>query len=364
MVSKLAIVTDDILQAFGLDFNSEISTFHGGHINDTFLVKTAHRKYMLQRINKFVFKKPEHIMTNILNVTEFLHKKIIDAGGNPEREALTIVRTIDEKIYYIDNNAEYWRCLIFIDGTKAYESASNANMLFEAGFAFGNFQNSLSDYPADTLFEIIKDFHNTPVRYEQLITAAKEDKIGRLSSVKAEIDFAKARKEDTQLLMKLFSDGKLPNRVTHNDTKMSNILFDENTGKAICTIDLDTVMPGLAAFDFGDSIRAGAATAAEDEVDLSLVNFNLEYFEAYAKGYLKAAGKSLTETEINTLANGAVLITLEVGMRFLADYLNGDVYFKIAYPQHNLDRARNQFKLASEMEKQLETMNEIILRLI
>lgn len=235
-------------------------------------------------------------------------------------------------------------------------------MLREAGRAFGEFQSLLCDYPADTLHETIVDFHNTPVRFAQLREAAEKNAAGRLSQVEAEMAFAAQREADGSLLMDLLREGKLPLRVTHNDTKMSNVLMDNETGKAVCVIDLDTVMPGLTAFDFGDSIRAGASTAAEDEADLSKVHFDLDLFAAYTEGFLSAAGDALTPLELQTLPDGARLMTLEVGIRFLADYLNGDVYFRTAYPEHNLVRARNQFQLVREMEEKRAGMDAIIQR--
>lgn len=356
-----AIVTEDLLAAFGLIPTSPATVFTGGHINDTFRVGTKDTYYMLQRINKYVFPEPLKIMDNMCAVTDFIKNKVSKAGGNPDRETLQITKTTDGKTCYIDEYGEYWRCIPYINNTTAYETANEPDMLREAGLAFGSFQNLLSDYPADTLHEIIKDFHNTPARYSQLTEAVQKNAAGRLSGIQPELEFAQTREEDCSCLMQLLKKGDLPLRVTHNDTKMSNILFDNDTGKAICVIDLDTVMPGLAAFDFGDSIRAGAATAAEDETDLSLVNFSFPHYEAYAEGFLRSAGRTFTEAELATLHKGAILMTLEVGMRFLADYVNGDVYFKTKYPNHNLDRARNQFKLVSEMEKQQAKMQAFIL---
>lgn len=261
---------------------------------------------------------------------------------------------------YIDEAGNYWRCTLHIDGTASYETPDSTEMLYEAGRAFGDFQAQLSGYPAGTLHEIIPDFHNTPVRLQQLRDAAKADPKGRLFEVQAELDFALAREERAGLLMGLLKQGALPLRVTHNDTKMSNILFDSETKKAVCVIDLDTVMPGLTAFDFGDSIRAGASTAAEDETDLGKVKFDLELYKAYTRGFLSSAGSALTEKELLTLPDGAWAMTFEVGTRFLADYLNGDVYFRVKHPRQNLDRARNQFHLALQMERQREEMGRIV----
>ena len=353
------LVTPEILAAFGFSPESRITPLTGGHINDTFLVED-NGKFTLQRINRYVFPSPQNIMENITGVTEFLREKILARGGDPDRETLNILKTRDGSTLFVDENGEPWRCMTYVDGASSHETVESPAMLGEAGRAFGEFQNLLSGYPADTLHETIVNFHNTPERYRQLMEAANQDKAGRLASVAAEMDFAAKREQDCALLMDLLKEGKLPLRVTHNDTKMSNVLIDDTTGKALCVIDLDTVMPGLTAFDFGDSIRAGATTAAEDEADLSKVHFDLGLFEAYTQGFLSAAGEALTPLGLQTLPDGARLMTYEVGIRFLADYLNGDVYFRTAYPEHNLVRARNQFKLVEEMEQKRAGMDEII----
>lgn len=353
-------ITPDILAAFGLPQDTEATPITTGHINETFVVRAPQGRLILQRINHFVFPSPQNIMENILGVTRFLREKIRNQGGDPDRETLSVVCTADGGSYYLDRDGNYWRCTTYIENATSHETVENPAMLEEAGRAFGRFQQLLSDYPAETLHEIIPDFHNTPVRYAQLQEAAKNDAAGRLGQVQDELAFAAAREKDCALLMDLLEKGELPLRVTHNDTKMSNVLMDDETGKAVCVIDLDTVMPGLCAFDFGDSIRAGASTAAEDEADLGKVHFDLGLFEAYTKGFLATAGQALTPKELETLPDGAILMTLEVGMRFLADYLNGDVYFRTAYPTHNLDRARNQFKLVAEMEEQRPGMDRII----
>lgn len=337
-----------------------ITPYGGGHINDTYLVECPDESYVLQRINGYVFEHPDEIMENIIGVTHFIAGKLEARGDNPARGTLTVVKTKDGADFYVDSEGCYWRVTLNIENTTAYEFADSPEMLVKSGEAFGVFQSMLSDYPADTLHETIPHFHDTPARYNQLKAAVEADKAGRLKEVGPELDFVRARKKDCAVLMDLLEKGELPLKVTHNDTKMSNVLIDNATGEAVCVIDLDTVMPGLTAFDFGDSIRAGASTAAEDEVDLSKVHFSLTLFKAYTEGFLHAAGKSLTETEIKTLPVGAKLMTLEVGMRFLADYLNGDVYFKTKYPQHNLDRARNQFHLVEEMEQKWDGMMEIV----
>lgn len=350
-------LTEQVLLAFGLQPTASVRIMPGGHINDTYL---ADEKYVIQRINHFVFPHPEHIMENMLGVTGFLREKLLARGGNPERETLQVVLTKSGEPVYRDHAANYWRCALHIGGTASYETPDSPDMLREAGRAFGDFQAMLSDYPADTLHEIIPNFHNTPVRVQQLKDAAATDPKGRLAGVADEMAFALAREEQAGLLMGLLGQGKLPLRVTHNDTKMSNILFDGATKKAVCVIDLDTVMPGLTAFDFGDSIRAGASTAAEDETCLEKVKFDLALYKAYAEGFLSAAGSALTPAELDTLPEGAWTMTFEVGIRFLADYLNGDVYFRTSHPQQNLDRARNQFHLVRQMEERREEMGRIV----
>lgn len=353
-------VTPEILAGFGLPQDCPAVPMAGGHINDTFSVDTQEGRFVLQRINRFVFPSPEDIMENIIGVTEFLRAQLERQGGDPNRGTLAVRRAADGKGYYIDQNGEYWRCTAFIPGATAHETATSPKMLREAGRAFGEFQKMLSGYPADTLHEIIPKFHDTPDRFRQLQEAVREDRAGRKKLVAAELEFAAQRETACGLLMELLQQGKLPLRVTHNDTKMSNVLIDDQTDEAVCVIDLDTVMPGLTAFDFGDSIRAGASTGAEDETDLSKVHFDLSLYEAYAEGFLSAAGHALTKEELQTLPDGAILMTFEVGIRFLADFLNGDVYFRVSRPEQNLDRARNQFHLVREMEGKRAEMEEII----
>ena len=338
-----------------------ISPYGGGHINDTYLaVCDDGAEFVLQHINSYVFKHPDEIMENIIGVTRFIADKLTARGEDASRSTLTVISAKDGKDFYVDSEGEYWRVTVNIPNTTAYDFVESADMLKKSGAAFGNFQSMLADYPAETLHETIPHFHDTPDRYRQLEDAIRDNKSGRLGDVAAEIEFAAARKADCAVLMDLLAKGELPLKVTHNDTKMSNVLIDNDSGDAVCVIDLDTVMPGLTAFDYGDSIRAGATTAAEDEVDLSKVHFDLDLFKAYTEGFLGTAGAALTETEIKTLPIGAKLMTFEVGIRFLADYLNGDVYFKTKYPQHNLDRARNQFHLVKEMEEKWDEMMAVV----
>lgn len=355
-------LTPDVLAAFGLEPESPGRAMTGGHINDTYDVQTSLGRFVLQRINHQVFPSPENIMENVIAVTDYLRGRLAVQGGDPNRGTLAVRRTIDGKGFYLSPEGNYWRCTSFISGASSHEVATGPKMLREAGRAFGNFQRMLADFPADTLHEIIPKFHDTPDRFRQLREAVLANRAGRVEEVMDELAFAAERRDSCGLLMVLLAEGGLPLRVTHNDTKMSNVLMDDATGEAVCVIDLDTVMPGLTAFDFGDSIRAGASTAAEDEADLSLVHFDLEAFTAYAQGFLSAAGSALSSEELRTLPDGAILMTYEVGIRFLTDYLNGDVYFRTAYPTHNLVRCRNQFKLVAEMEERRKEMEEIVFR--
>ena len=338
----------------------ELYLFGNGHINTTYKVVTDKNVYTLQKINKNVFPRPADIMENSVGVTSFLAKKIAERGGDVNRETLHFLKAENGKYFVVDENGDYWRSWIFIDNATAHEVVTGPEMLTESGRAFGEFQRQLADYPAETLHEVIKDFHNTPARFKQLTDAIEANKSGRKDNCQEEIKFALEREEAAGELMRLLNEGKLPLKVTHNDTKMSNILVDDSTNKAVCIIDLDTVMPGLTAFDYGDSLRAGASTAAEDEADLNKVWFSLELFEAYTKGFLSVAKGALTEVELETLPLGAKLMTYEVGIRFLADYINGDVYFRTKYPEHNLVRARNQFKLVKDIEDKWDEIMAIM----
>ena len=299
-------------------------------------------------------------MENVVNVTEYLRKVISAQGGDPERETLNVVKTLSGNNYYVDDAQNYWRVFLFIENTVCMEQVESPKDFYDSAVAFGNFQKMLAEYPAEKLYETIPNFHNTPSRFRDFQKAVQEDKLGRAALAKEEIEFALAREKDTSVLTDLLQEGKLPLRVTHNDTKLNNILFDSDSKKALCIIDLDTVMPGLSHYDFGDSIRFGASTGAEDETDLSKIELDLNLFEAFVKGFLEGCDGSLTTLEIETLPMGAKLMTYECGIRFLADYLDGDVYFKIHRDGHNLDRARTQFKLVADMEKKWDEMASII----
>lgn len=336
----------------------KIVVLRDGHINDTYL--TLPHKYIIQRINTRVFTNFDKLMDNIFSVTEFLKKKIVKEGGDPERETLTFVKTKDGKNYYTTDDGEVYRAYIYVDDAFSINRVTEPKQLFYTGKAFGKFQNMLSDYPAETLFDVIPDFHNTRKRYNDLKQAIKEDRAGRADSIKEDIEFALSQESYIDIVTNALKDGTLPSRVTHNDTKINNVLFDRDTKEGVCVIDLDTVMSGSMLFDFGDALRIGASTADEDETDLSKVWFDLTCFKQFAKGYLSQCRDILTKSERDLLAFSAKLMTYECGIRFLTDYLNGDVYFKIHREGHNLDRARNQFKLVKDIENKMEEMKNII----
>jgi Ser/Thr protein kinase RdoA (MazF antagonist) len=328
--------------------------YGNGHINSTYFIITDCKcEYILQRINRFVFKDPEALMKNFAAVTNHLRQ----SAGDP-RSVLVLIPTTGGDLYHLDNNGEYWRMFNNIPGTISLDRAETPADFRESGAAFGRFQQALSNFNAYTLHETIPRFHDTPHRYSLFKEAMAENPHNRLKDVVTEVDFAMARESYAQTLNHLQKEGVLPLRVTHNDTKLNNVLFDKKTRKALCVIDLDTVMPGLAAYDFGDSIRYGASTAAEDERDLNKVSMSLELFEAYAQGYLSNC--DLTKAERSYLRDGVRTITLECGLRFLTDHLNGDIYFNTSRPNHNLDRCRTQFKLVEDIEHKWDEMGKIL----
>jgi Ser/Thr protein kinase RdoA (MazF antagonist) len=330
--------------------------YGSGHINETYLlIDATAREYVLQKINRNVFKKPDLLMRNIVAVTNHLRQK---TGSH--REVLTLVPTLSGEDWLVDENGEYWRLYEFITDIISLDKAETPADLRESGLAFGRFQRQLADFPAHTLNETIPRFHDTPARYKALKDAMSADSHGRVKDVGEEIEFALEREAFAATLLDLQAKGELPLRVTHNDTKLNNVLFDRKTRKALCVIDLDTVMPGLAANDFGDTIRFGATSAAEDEQDLSKVNFVLPLYQAFAEGFLAACGESLTSCEREHLPHGAKMMTLECGVRFLTDYLSGDTYFRTGREGQNLDRCRTQFKLVREMEREFGNMRRII----
>ena len=363
-------VTQELLrQAAGaFDFGlptGEAERYGAGHINDTFAVWAADhsRRWILQRINTDTFTDPAGLMENVTGVTSYLRREILARGGDPDRETLNVVPTREGKPYYTDCEGGAWRAYLFVEGTVCLQKVENERDFYTVAETFGNFQNQLAGYPAATLHETIARFHDTPNRYANFEKALAADVMGRAREIGPEIAFIRAREADCHVLMDQLAAGVLPLRVTHNDTKLNNVLIDQATGKGICVIDLDTVMPGLSAYDFGDSIRFGANDCAEDEPDQSKVHFSLHLYEVFARGYLAAAGSAMTEAERRSLPWGAKLMTLECGIRFLTDYLEGDHYFKISRPAQNLDRARTQFTLVEGMEREFDAMTQLALEL-
>ena len=325
--------------------------FGNGHINQTYMITTSHaRSYVLQHINKKVFHDPVSLMENAVGVTGHIRAK----GAN----ALRFIPTQSGGFCHRDGKGEFWRCTEFVGGL-CLDAAETVDDFYQSGLAFGQFQHQLSDYPAETLAETIPNFHNTPARYDQLKAAIAENRSGRLDQCREEVAFYLSQEELGSRLQAMREAGQLPLRVTHNDTKLNNVLLDPVTHAPLCVLDLDTVMPGLSAYDFGDSIRFGAATAAEDEPDASKMKLDLQLFEAFARGFLEGA-PSLTEAEIKALPLGAFTMTLECGSRFLADFLNGDTYFRTHYPEHNLIRCRTQMAMCNDMLAQWQQMEAII----
>ena len=358
---------EDAVYAFGFGPQcSYVKPFGEGHINETYAVYmpgpegTDVPRYVLQRVNIHVFKNPAQVMENIFSVTEYLREVIRKEGGDLDRETLSYIKTKSGDTYFEDADGQPWRCLHYVPNSICHQTVEEPQQFYQSARSFGHFLKQLGDYPAEHLYETISRFHDTVTRFRDFSEAVRKDVKNRAGQCREEIDFALAREADCGVLMKQLQEGVLPLRVTHNDTKLNNILFDADTDQGLCIIDLDTIMPGLAANDFGDSIRFGASTAEEDEPDLNKVHFDLHLYELYVKGYLEMARDVLTPAEIDSLPWGARLMTLECGMRFLADYLQGDVYFKTAYPDHNLVRARTQFRLVKEMEEQFDSMYEIL----
>ncbi len=339
-----------------------IREYGSGHINRTELVEMTDsgqsRTYILQRINTDIFQNVDQLMENIVGVTRHLRKKIIARGGDPDREALQLIPTAEGASYCRVEDGCY-RMYRFITDAVSYDAVERPGDFYESALAFGTFQSLLADYPAGTLHETIPDFHHTPKRFADFRQAVEADVCGRVSQAEKEIAFVMEREPEMSVLTDLRASGELPLRVTHNDTKLNNVMLDAKTGKGICVIDLDTVMPGLSVYDFGDSIRFGANTAAEDETDLSKVSLDLDLYGQYVKGFLEGCQGSLTEKELAMLPMGAKIMTLECGMRFLADFLSGDTYFRIHRERQNLDRCRTQFALVADMEHKWGQMEEM-----
>ena len=361
-------VTEPILRAaanafdFGGPVVCDARHYGEGHINDTFVVwrEDHSKRFILQRINTDTFTDPVGLMENICGVTRHLREKILAAGGDPARETLNVIPTLSGAACHLDAEGGAWRAYDFVEDTICLQQVGSEADFRTVAETLGKFQNQLADYPASTLHETIARFHDTPNRYANFEKALAADALGRAKDIAPEVAFIHAREKDCHTLLDLLAAGEIPLRVTHNDTKINNVLIDAATGKGICVIDLDTVMPGLSAYDFGDSIRTGANDCAEDEPDQSKVHFDLHLYEVFAKGYLSTAGASMSSAEKKSLAWGAKLMTLECGIRFLTDYLEGDHYFHINYEQQNLNRARTQFKLTADMERNWDAMQKVI----
>lgn len=351
-------ILNSALSAYGM--KNECKPFGNGHVNNTYVLPT--QKAVLQQINTAVFKKPTEVMANILSVTAFLRKKLEAEGSDVARGTLTVLPTLDGSMYYLPTPEKCFRMCSLIDGVS-YDLAEDPELLYRAAKAFGKFQTMLHDFPADTLYETIPDFHHTPKRIEALERAIAEDPMGRAADVAEEIAFARARAAEMSTVVSGLADGSIPLRVTHNDTKLNNVLFDRESGEPLAVIDLDTVMPGSMLYDFGDAIRFGAASAAEDETDLTKVYMELTKFAAFTRGYLEAMRPVITNRELELLPFAARLMTYECGIRFLTDHLNGDTYFRIHREGHNLDRARTQFKLVADMEAKDAEMQRVVAEL-
>ncbi len=358
-------VISQILAAYALPGTVADVARHGkGHINDTFCVvcrmpEGGTARFILQRLSQAAFPHPEEVMENFVGITSYLRREILAEGGDPLRETLSLVKTGDGADFVTDAEGRAWRLMPFIENAECYQSAT-PELFAASGRAFGRFQYMLRDYPARTLHETIPHFHDTESRFDQFIAALEADKMNRAEGVSPEIQFILRRKADCGVALRALREGKLPLRVTHNDTKLNNILIDRDTHEGICIIDLDTTMPGLAINDFGDSIRFGANHCMEDEKDLTKVNFDISLYEVFTRGFLEGARGSLTSAELEYLPWGARLMTLECGIRFLTDYLDGDHYFHVSHPRQNLDRARTQLKLVKDMEEQFDAMGAVV----
>ena len=340
-----------------------------GNINSTynltFIMPDGESKnYILQRINTVVFENPYHVMENITNIISHIDSKLKAKGEDTSRRLLHFVSTKSGSYLYHDGADSFWRAYVFVDGVTAYNSIEDPNLFYEAGRGFGEFQKNLFDFPAEVLHETIANFHNTKRRFYTFVAAIAEDKVGRVSEIESEIDFLFDRRKMMSEIVDKIDAGILPVRVTHNDTKLNNVLIDNESGKAVCVIDLDTVMPGSSLYDYGDAIRFGASTAAEDEKDLSKITVNMELFKLFTKGFVEEIASALTKEEIHYRPLGAKVMTCELALRFLTDYINGDEYFKVNSPDHNLIRARAQMKLLTEIEAKYDEMVEYVDSLI
>lgn len=341
------------------------SPYGSGHINDTYKVDVkpagGPRRYVLQRINHNVFRRPDELMANVERVCAHAYAKLKQAGvPDAERRTLRLLPTLTGKAWHIDAAGNRWRCYHFIEGATGHDVVRSPEQAYAAAKSFGAFQSLLADLPGGRLLETIPDFHHTPARFARFQQALAQDAHGRAAASVPEIAFALARAHEVNVVVDALRDGTLPERVTHNDTKLNNVLLDDVTQDGVCVIDLDTVMPGSALYDFGDLVRTSTSPAAEDETDLSKVQMQFPMFAALVKGYLESTRGFLTPKERALLPFAGKLITFEIGLRFLTDWLEGDIYFKTKCPTHNLDRTRTQFKLVESIEDQLPAMQALI----
>ena len=339
-----------------------------GHVNRTYRLSFAQpdgstRDYVLQRINTFAFRKPGQVMENVRLVTEHLCRAMIAQGRDPKNRVLRLVPVRGGGVMVLEGD-DCWRAYDFITHAVTVNRVDSPAQFYEIGRAFGEFQTMLADFPIQKLRDTIPHFHDTKDRLERFERSVSADVVGRAASVRDEIAFVRARKDEMCRIVDMIADGSLPLRVTHNDTKINNVMLDVDTGEALCVVDLDTVMAGSSLYDFGDAIRYGASTAAEDEADLGKVSLDIGLFRGFSDGFIAQTARGLTDAELNNLPLGALVMTFEVGLRFLTDYLDGDKYFRIEYPDHNLVRARCQFRLLSDMEAKRDRMDAIVRALI
>ncbi|TRX66033.1 phosphotransferase enzyme family protein [Carboxylicivirga sp. M1479] len=360
----MAINIENVVGQFKIEGTfSEANIFGDGLINTTYKVKTAEdnqANYLLQIINHHIFKNVPELTKNIQRVTDHLREKLnAIPGSDLERQVLTPIDTLDGSGFVLDQDGNYWRMFLFIENARSYNQLSNANQAYVGGKAFGQFQSRLADLPGEPLYPVLPDFHNTEMRILNFIERVKQNPVGRLESVQEEVDFLMERSEEFKKVVQMGREGIIPERIVHQDTKFNNVLLDEKDD-ILCVIDLDTVMPGFVCYDIGDAIRNGANTGLEDDRDLDNVSMNIELFEGFIKGFLEETKEVLTPAEINTLAFGAKLLTYEQAVRFLDDYIDGDNYYKVNAPDHNLVRTRAQIKLLKSMEEQFDQMEAIV----
>ena len=357
----------EVFANYGFDASSyvNIKQIKIGHINSTYTLYfdqgSSVKRYLLQEINTHVFKNPIQLMENIEKITTFLSEKVRLSGAkNYENLSLRVIHTLDHHSYMISSKNHFFRVYNFIENAKTYQKTNDLKLFYNAGKTVGTFQNMLSDFDASQLHETIPNFHNTPYRFQTFLKVLKENPCDRAKDCEEEIQFVLHLKDFTPVITSLIEQKLIPIKVTHNDTKLNNIMFDCETKEGLCLVDLDTVMPGTILYDFGDAIRSGCNRADEDEKNLEKVRFSVDLFKAFSEGYLSSVASSITECEVNHLVDSAILMTFECGMRFLTDYLDGDHYFKTKYDNHNLVRCRTQFHLVKQMIEQKDVLEEIV----